>query len=167
MRVRALVLVLASLVLAACGGGGGDAPGHEGHTDETKTETGAGRRSFGSPGQARAATRTVEVRMLDSLKFDPPSIQVKAGETVKFKLVNQGQLVHEFFLGDEATQVEHEKERQQAGAGHHMHEANGVDLQGGKQAELTWTFAGPGTLSYVCHEPGHKAGGMVGTIRVT
>ncbi len=166
MRVRAVVLVLASLVLAGCGGGGDT--GHEGHSDGKMTETGANPTGFGRAGKPGDAARTVEVRMLDSLKFEPDTIEVKAGETVRFRVVNQGQLLHDFLLGDEATHAAHEKEMREMGSGHHMEDRpNGVEVAAGEQKELTWTFAGPGTVRYECHQPGHVVGGMVGTIKVT
>lgn len=52
---------------------------------------------------------------------------------------------------------------------------NGEGMEGMPEAELgpgetksvTTTFDERGTTMYACHEPGHYAGGMVGTITIT
>ena len=73
---------------------------------------------IGHPAAAASATRTVNIEMTD-LAFSPKTLEVKAGETVRFVLVNKGQLLHEFNLGDAAMHAEHQKEMlkmQQSGA---------------------------------------------------
>ena len=65
--------------------------------------------AFGEPAPAAKATRTVDV-VLKDIAFEPKSLQVKAGETVRFVLVNEGKLPHEFNLGDKAMHAEHQKE---------------------------------------------------------
>ena len=57
--------------------------------------------AFGAPAPAAKATRTVEIVMGD-MTFNPKALQIKAGETVRFVLINKGQLLHEFNLGDVA-----------------------------------------------------------------
>lgn len=160
-RLRLLPTCLAALLVASCGGG---AEG-EGHHDQAGGH--APTYAFGEPGEAGKADHTVRVRMLDSLKFDPPAVEVEAGETVTFDVVNEGVIVHEFYLGDEAAQAEHAREMAQLGPGSHMEgHPNGLELAGGESGTLTWTFTRPGTVRFECHEPGHVAGGMVGTITV-
>ncbi len=53
---------------------------------------------FGQPAPAAKATRSIEVVMED-MSFTPRAIDIKAGETVRFVLVNKGQLLHELNLG--------------------------------------------------------------------
>lgn len=65
--------------------------------------------SFGHAAPAAQATRTVELTLGDMF-FEHKAIQVKAGETVRFVLVNKGRLLHEFNLGDAAMHAEHQKE---------------------------------------------------------
>ena len=43
---------------------------------------------------------------------------------------------------------------------------NSISLEPGETKELTWRFAGAGTLEYACHEPGHYEGGMHGRLVV-
>ena len=148
--------------------------------------------SFGQPAPAASATRTVEVDMTD-MAFTPKSVEVKAGETVRFVLVNKGQLLHEFNLGDAAMHAEHQKEMlkmQQSGMmtptgmnrpdmdhaamGHGsmaMHgmkhdDPKSVLVEPGKTAELTWMFAKADNLEFACNVPGHYQAGMVGTLKV-
>jgi uncharacterized cupredoxin-like copper-binding protein len=65
--------------------------------------------AFGQPALAAKATRTVEVVMGD-MSFTPKSLEIKAGETVRFVLINKGQLLHEFNLGDAAMHAKHQQE---------------------------------------------------------
>ena len=147
---------------------------------------------IGHPAAAASATRTVNIEMTD-LAFSPKTLEVKAGETVRFVLINKGQLLHEFNLGDAAMHAEHQKEMlkmQQSGAMtttgmHHagmdhgamgqgsmpmtgmVHDdPNSVLVEPGKTAELTWTFSGTRDLEFACNVPGHYQAGMVGTLKV-
>lgn len=65
--------------------------------------------AFGHPAKAADATRTVEI-VMGEMYYEPASVQVKAGETVRFVLKNQGSLLHEFSLGDAAMHAEHQKQ---------------------------------------------------------
>ncbi|AOZ11710.1 copper-binding protein [Pseudomonas lundensis] len=147
---------------------------------------------IGQPAAAASATRTVNIEMTD-LAFSPKTLEVKAGETVRFVLVNKGQLLHEFNLGDAAMHAEHQKEMlkmQQSGAmtttgmdhagmdhgamgqgsmpmaGMTHDDPNSVLVEPGKTAELTWTFSGTRDLEFACNVPGHYQAGMVGTLKV-
>ena len=148
---------------------------------------------FGQPAPANKATRSVEVVMRD-MSFNLQSIDIKAGETVRFVLVNKGQLLHEFNLGDAAMHARHQQEMlqmQQSGMltptgmkemdhdamaamehssqGHAMKhdDPNSVLVEPGKTAELTWTFSRAGSLEFACNIPGHYQAGMVGKVSVS
>ncbi len=141
--------------------------------------------AFGHPAAADKATRSVEVTLQD-IAFAPKSLDVKAGETVRFVLVNKGQLLHEFNLGDAAMHAEHQKEMLQmlasgmltstsmtkmdhAAMGHGAmkhDDPNSVLVEPGKTAELTWTFAKTTGLEFACNLPGHYQAGMVGQLTV-
>ncbi|CAD5110295.1 cupredoxin domain-containing protein [Zestomonas carbonaria] len=69
----------------------------------------AGHYNFGHPAKPAEATRTVEIT-LGEMYYEPASVQVKAGETVRFVLKNEGSLLHEFSLGDAAAHAEHQKQ---------------------------------------------------------
>jgi uncharacterized cupredoxin-like copper-binding protein len=125
--------------------------------------------SFGHPADASEADRTIEIEALDTLKYDPADdITVHVGETITFKVQNSGQLEHEFGLGTEEDQADHEQEMQEmATSGMAMHDdPNAFAMMSGETKELTWTFTEPGTVLYGCHVAGHYAAGMKGTITV-
>ncbi|MBK5415283.1 copper-resistant cuproprotein CopI [Pseudomonas sp. TH31] len=143
---------------------------------------------FGQPAAAAKASRSVEVVMGD-MSFDPKTIEVKAGETVRFVLVNKGQLLHEFNLGDAAMHAAHQQEMlkmqqngmltptamkdmdhgSMAGMDHGMKhdDPNSVLVPPGKTAELTWTFTRATSLEFACNIPGHYQAGMVGKLTVS
>ena len=143
---------------------------------------------FGQPAPTAKAARSVEVVMND-MSFNPKAIKIKAGETVRFVLVNKGQLLHEFNLGDAAMHARHQQEMmkmQQSGmltptgmkemdhsamlgADHGMKhdDPNSVLVEPGKIAELTWTFDKAISLEFACNIPGHYQAGMVGTLTVS
>ena len=140
---------------------------------------------FGQPAAAAKATRTVDVVMGD-ISFTPQAIDIKAGETIRFVLVNKGQLLHEFNLGDAAMHARHQQEMlkmQQSGMltptgmkamdhgsmdhGMKHDDPNSVLVEPGKTAELTWTFSKATALEFACNIPGHYQAGMVGKLTVS
>lgn len=120
--------------------------------------------SLGGPADASEAARTIEITTVDSPAYEPAAVTVSASETVTFVIRNTGRAVHEFTLGDTATQKEHSK--QAAGGAEHSG-SNTVTVQPGETKQLTWRFGEAGTLEYACHVAGHYEAGMRGTIRVT
>ena len=150
--------------------------------------------AFGEPAPAAKATRTVEIVMGD-MSFTPKALEIKAGETVRFVLINKGQLLHEFNLGDAAMHAVHQQEMlkmQQSGmltptamktaaapmdhssmpgmdhgASMTHDDPNSVLVEPGKTAELTWTFNKVGSLEFACNIPGHYQAGMVGKLTVS
>lgn len=142
---------------------------------------------FGHPAKADQATRTVELTLGD-MYFEPKSLTVKEGETVRFILVNKGALLHEFNLGDAAMHAAHQQEMLKmvasgmltaTGMKHDMpgmdhgdmgmkhDDPNSVLVEPGKTAELTWTFTNVTRLEFACNIPGHYQAGMVGKIAIT
>ena len=124
----------------------------------------------GSPGDPTRATRVVEIAMLDSMAFDPASIEVAAGATVTFVVTNEGKIEHDFTIGNEATQAAHDEEMAEQAQDDHSHgheEANAISLHSGETGELTWSFDSPGTLLIGCHIPGHYSAGMVAEVQVS
>jgi uncharacterized cupredoxin-like copper-binding protein len=68
-------------------------------------------REFGDRGRSQDVRRTITIVMRDNA-FQPQSIQVRAGETVRFRVQNRGEFVHEFNLGTAAMHVQHRREMQ-------------------------------------------------------
>jgi uncharacterized cupredoxin-like copper-binding protein len=147
MGVQRSILRILTAVLLVGGCGGGSHDSHGGSTDPT---------------------RTVDVAMRD-IAYDPATLSVKAGETVKFVFRNEGAIRHDAFLGDEAAQAAHEKEMREKGSGekdgHHGEDAITVDP--GETGSLTHTFKAGDMLVIGCHEVGHYAAGMKITVTVT
>jgi uncharacterized cupredoxin-like copper-binding protein len=121
--------------------------------------------SFGQPADSANADRTVEIIASDDLTFDPAEIAVSPGEVITFRVINDGQITHDFVLGDEAAQDEHEEEMAEMEGMVHD-EPNTVSLEAGETKELTWRFGEGGALIFGCHEPGHYDGGMLGHVTV-
>ena len=120
----------------------------------------------GEPAVTDQATRTIEVATLDTMTFAPRSLTVAAGETVTFRVTNNGQAVHDFTLGDAAMQQAHADEMAQMGGAMAADGPNSLTLQPGETKQLTWRFGDAGTLEYACHEAGHYEAGMRGQITI-
>jgi uncharacterized cupredoxin-like copper-binding protein len=134
--------VLAVLLLAACSSGASQTPA------------------------ASASARTIEVAMTDELRFEPAEFTVRAGETVRFEVTNTGAILHDFFLGDEAEQAEHEDEMGgMSGMGEDG--PTSLSVEPGETKTLEYTFSDDaGELLIGCHEPGHYDAGMVATVTI-
>lgn len=156
-RAAAPTLILAlALAVAACG---------QDADETTKPETTESEFAFGSPADAADADRVIEIQTTDALIFEPADITVAPGETVTFRLSNDGAVVHDFTLGDQATQDQHEAEMSEMNGMAHD-EPNVTTIPAGETVELTWTFGNEGTVLVGCHQPGHYAAGMTGQITV-
>lgn len=174
-RITSLLLAGAlALGLAGCGDGGdGDEPAAAGETASDGMDMGEedhAEFAFGEPGDPAEADRTIEVDAKDDLSYDPAEVDVEAGETVTFVVTNTGEAAHEFTLGDEAFQQEHEEEMaamMEDGEMMEHDDPNTLQLEPGETGELTWHFTDTGTIQYACHEPGHYAGGMIGEIAIS
>ncbi|MGH2722645.1 MAG: cupredoxin domain-containing protein [Actinomycetota bacterium] len=123
--------------------------------------------SFGEPAGPSEASRTLEIDALDSLRFDPALVRVWPGEVVTFRVHNAGALAHEFMIGTEADQTEAEV-RAARGPAEARHGPDGLRLDAGETAELTWRFSASSTVPvfFACHVQGHFPAGMRGRIRV-
>lgn len=161
--VRLVVLSGAAvmLLLAACAGSADTTATTATDDDNDHTEF-----TFGEPATAEEADRTVEIVASDDLRFDPESVTVSDGETVLFRIVNEGQLPHDFTLGDEAAQQQHEEEMAEMEGMEMQDEPNAVVLEPGETKELAWRFTHGGTVLFGCHQPGHYEAGMRGEITV-
>jgi uncharacterized cupredoxin-like copper-binding protein len=119
-----------------------------------------------SSGASPAATR-IEVTLTDALKIEPASMTVPAGVPVTFVVTNTGTVLHEFVLGDEEVQAEHEAEMEEEG-GMSMpeDEPNAIGVEPGQTKELVFTFDEAGSTLAGCHVVGHYDAGMKAEITV-
>ena len=122
-------------------------------------------KAWGIAAAESKATRTVEVAMKDTMEFVPASISVEEGETVKFVVTNEGQLMHEFVLGTTASNDEH-AEMMMKFPGMEHDEPYMAHVEPGKTQELTWTFNRAGDFAFACLIAGHYQAGMVGDLDV-
>ncbi|MBU0656981.1 MAG: copper-binding protein [Gammaproteobacteria bacterium] len=116
--------------------------------------------AVGKPAEAADATKTIEVSLLDSMEFEfaeQPDIQ--GGDIVKFVVINNGKLAHEFSIGNESEQDAHRKMMQQMPDMQHA-DGNTVTVQPGESKELAWQFTGPNKVMFACNVPGHFEAGM-------
>lgn len=126
--------------------------------------------------------RTIQVEAGD-MWFDPEELSISAGETVRFKVVNTGNLQHEFVIGDAEAQDAHREMMQAMGDSHgdghdghgghdmaegaHGSEMPAVTIAPGETTELMWTAPSDvDTLVYACNIPGHYESGMHGEIQL-
>jgi uncharacterized cupredoxin-like copper-binding protein len=143
------------------------------HKDQGKQGNGHGNEGAshatspaGAPGKARNVSRTINVRMLDSMRFEPSSFKVKSGETVKFVVSNAGQLPHEFGIGTAEEQKAH-AEMMLADPEMKHEDGSVITVQPGKAGTLIWRFGKAGEYEVGCQVPGHYPAGMKATIAVT
>jgi uncharacterized cupredoxin-like copper-binding protein len=114
-----------------------------------------GRGAAGSSGQ------TIEIDIHYS-HFTPAALTVPAGVPIRFVIVNTDPIDHEWIVGDAAV---HERHRNGTEAQHGARPTE-QSIAAGQTVETVVTFSSPGTLTYVCHLPGHEQYGMVGTLLV-
>lgn len=158
MRLSRLTLLpAATLLVAACATG----------TGSTSSPTAAPSASPSAPSSASPSAETrIDVSLTDGLRIEPATMTVPAGVPVTFAVTNTGSLDHEFYLGDEDAQAEHEQEMlEMGGMGHD--EPDGISVMPGETKELTHTFASTGETFAGCHVAGHYAGGMRAEITVS
>lgn len=156
-----LVLVLATAAVVSCGSDAG--------SDTSMGDMEMGDFSFGEPAEAADADRVIDIDASSDLVFDPDAITVSVGETITFRVTSTSNLTHDFVLGTEEDQADHEaemEEMRQSGEMMEHSEPNAMEVPGGGVAELTWHFTEAGTVIYGCHQKGHYDAGMKGTITV-
>ena len=135
---RRLVLVLVVAPALALGGCGGDDP------------------------RGGVADRTVELTTRLS-RFEPATITVRAGTTVRFVIRNADPIDHELIVGDDEVHRRHETGTEPF----HPPRPGEVTAPAGETVSTTYRFDRPGAVVFACHLPGHFAYGMQGTVHVT
>ena len=166
---------LALLTLSACSthghgegahhgdGGHGEGDPHAGSAGHGDGDRHAG--PAGRPGDPGSVGRTVRIGMTDAMDYDPASLTVRRGETVRFAVRNGGRLVHEFVLGTDAGLLAH-RETMTSHPDMRHDEPGMLSLEPGGSGEVIWTFTEPGTFTYACLRPGHYEAGMRGEVVV-
>jgi uncharacterized cupredoxin-like copper-binding protein len=159
---RTLLVVLAATAalvtthVAIAHGDEDHAPAHA----TTKQQT-----DWGIAGDAGAASRSIPVTMLDTMRFVPEQISVKRGETIRFQIKNEGAMLHEFVIGTQKVLDAHAEMMAKHPDMQHS-EPYMAHVAPGKTKELVWTFNRPGTFDFACLIAGHYQAGMKGRITV-
>ncbi|RQP21810.1 cupredoxin domain-containing protein [Piscinibacter terrae] len=149
--LAALALALSSAMALAVASGS-----HEGGHDEAR---------IGEAGQSARVSRTINVDMVDAMRFTPSSISVKQGETIRFVVKNSGQVKHELVLGTGQQLKEHYALMLKNPEMEHA-DANQITVAPGKTGDVIWRFTQPGKVDFACLQPGHLDAGMKGLVNV-
>ena len=141
---------------------------------------------IGEKGKLSEVNRVIEIKMYDNF-YEPNEIKVKKGETIKFKVYNFGEFVHEFNIATKEMHLKHQPEmmklveneillankidkkkmKEMAKEDHsmgHSH-SNSVLLEPNQSAELIWKFSTDINLEAACNIPGHYETGMIAKIK--
>ncbi len=141
---------------------------------------------IGEKGKLSEVDRVIEVKMYDNF-YEPNEIKIKKGETIKFKVYNFGEFVHEFNIATKKMHLKHQPEmeklveneilladkidkkkmKEMAKKDHsmsHSH-ANSVLLEPNEDGEIIWKFNTEAKLEAACNIPGHYETGMIAKIK--
>lgn len=142
------------------------AHGDERHDAPRRRQGAMERMPWGVEGDGASVDHEVEVSMVDTMRFSPSRIDVRVGNTVRFRVRNGGNVLHEFVIGTSAANAEHaalmkrfpEMEHDAAWMTH---------VPPGRVGEVLWKFDREGEFEFACLISGHYEAGMVGVIKVT
>jgi uncharacterized cupredoxin-like copper-binding protein len=132
----------------------------KGHQDMHKEQ-----KEWGIGGDAKAVTRTIEITMLDTMRFVPEQITVKQGETIRLTVKNVGKVMHELVIGTK-QELDMHAEMMKKHPNMEHDEPYMAHVSPGKKAEIIWNFNRAGQFDFACLLPGHYEAGMVGKINV-
>ena len=141
---------------------------------------------IGEKGKLSEVDRVIEVKMYDNF-YKPNEIKIKKGETIKFKVYNFGELVHEFNIATKKMHLKHQSEMvklveneilladkidkkkmkemaKKDQSMSHSH-ANSVLLEPNEDGEIIWKFNTEAKLEAACNIPGHYETGMIAKIK--
>ena len=142
---------------------------------------------IGSLGKVQEINRTIKVVMYDNY-YEPNSFNIKSGETIKFEVVNAGELVHEFNIANAMMHKKHQPEMEKmveneillAGsidkdkmkkmaktdkAMAHSH-SNSVLLEPKEKGDIVWKFENAVNIEIACNVPGHYQVGMIAKVDI-
>ena len=140
---------------------------------------------IGSKGKLSDVSRTIKVKMYDNY-YEPSTFNIKKGETIKFEVINAGELVHEFNIANAMMHIKHQpemermveneillgdkidKDKMQKMAAMdksmgHSH-SNSVLLAPKEKGILIWKFENAVNIEVACNVPGHYQAGMIAAV---
>ena len=142
---------------------------------------------IGTKGKESEVSRTIKVVMYDNY-YEPSSFKIKSGETIKFEVVNAGELVHEFNIANAMMHKKHQPEMEKMveneillantidkdkmkkmakmdKAMGHSH-SNSVLLAPNQKGEIIWKFDNALNIEVACNVPGHYQVGMIAKVDI-
>ena len=154
-------LTLVGFSLATVVAGPVLAHGDEHGKPATKKAVNAEQKPFGIAGDPKKVSRTIFIDMTDEMRFFPASLNLKTGETIRFKLKNGGKTMHEMVIGTLPDLKEHAELMKKFPNMEHE-EPYMAHVKPGATEEIVWRFNRPGEFNYACLIAGHFEAGMVG-----
>ena len=142
---------------------------------------------IGSLGKPEEVNRVIKVIMHDNY-YEPSSFNIKSGETIKFEVVNAGELVHEFNIANAMMHKKHQPEMEKMVENEilladsidkekmtkmakmdksmgHSH-SNSVLLEPNERGNIVWKFENAMNIEIACNVPGHYQVGMIAKVDI-
>ena len=142
---------------------------------------------IGSLGKPEEVNRVIKVIMHDNY-YEPSSFNIKSGETIKFEVVNAGELVHEFNIANAMMHKKHQPEMEKMVENEilladsidkekmtkmakmdksmgHSH-SNSVLLEPNERGNIVWKFENAMNIEIACNVPGHYQVGMIANVDI-
>ena len=142
---------------------------------------------IGSLGKVEDVNRTIKVVMYDNY-YEPSNFSIKSGETIKFEVINAGELVHEFNIANAMMHKNHQPEMEKMveneillansidkdkmkkmakmdKAMGHSH-SNSVLLEPKEKGNIVWKFENAMNIEIACNVPGHYQVGMIAKVDI-
>jgi uncharacterized cupredoxin-like copper-binding protein len=163
--MKAAWMVALACIAVAPGAARAHDDARAGHASPPASAKAPRQTAFGIAGTPGKATPTIDISMSDEMRFDPSSITVTTGQTVRFRVANKGHAQHEMVIGTMAGLREHGA-MMSAMPGMRHDEAYVAHVAPGAIGEIVWTFNRPGDFDFACLINGHYQAGMVGKIKV-
>ncbi len=161
MTLLRTALIATSLALSANALAHGDAS----HSSRDPKALSTEEKTFGREGDRKKISRTIKVGMNDTMRFDPASLQVRRGETIRFEVTNAGKIQHEMVLGT-MDELKKHSELMRKNPGMEHDEPYMAHVAPGKTETIVWTFTQAGEFYYGCLVAGHFEAGMMGKLAV-
>lgn len=164
--MRAIQLIFMAGLIGAATGGAAFAHGDKNAEKKASAAVKKEQTDWGIAGDAKAVKRTIEIKMLDTMRFSPDRIEVRQGDTVRFVLKNNGKTMHELVIGTKKVLEDHAAMMLKFPNMEHE-EPYMAHVAPGKSGAIVWTFNRAGEFDFACLIAGHFSAGMKGSILVS
>ena len=164
--MRAIQLIFMAGLIGAATGGAAFAHGDKNAEKKASAAVKKEQTDWGIAGDAKAVKRTIEIKMLDTMRFSPDRIEVRQGDTVRFVLKNNGKTMHELVIGTKKVLEDHAAMMLKFPNMEHE-EPYMAHVAPGKSGAIVWTFNRAGEVDFACLIAGHFSAGMKGSILVS